>query len=162
MDGTKVCKPVSFVHTANRVMVTTIMAILSIVFMLGIAYLLSIQENKNVQRPVKKRVRFNNTVEFAVVKETPDAHPRFMNDFVPVEDHIVPTHASHTNKFNNELGAKTTAAYGPALLEVVYPSDFYTSTYPPSMFDGPYWPKGSIEPDYIYPGSDPARPLRST
>ena len=135
-------------------------AILSIVFMLGIAYLLSIQEKKNVYRPVKKTVRFNNTVEIAVVKETPDEQPRFMNDFVPGEDHIVPTHASHTNKFNNELGAKTTAAFGPALLEVVYPSDFYMSTHPPSMFDGPYWPKGSNEPDYIYPGSDPARPLR--
>ena len=135
-------------------------AILSVIFMLGIAYLLSIQETKNIHRPVKKTVRFKDTVELAVVKETPDKHPRFMTDFVPVEDHIVPTHASHTNKFNNELGAKTTAAVGPAFFEVVYPSDFYSSTHPPSMFEGPYWPKGSIEPDYIYPGSDPARPLR--
>jgi hypothetical protein len=125
-------------------------AILSILFILGIAYLLSIQ--------VKKSVRFKDTVEVAVVKET--SEPRFMTDFVPVEDHIVPTHASHTNKFNNELGAKTTAVVGPAFFEVVYPSDFYSSTHPPSMFEGPYWPKGSIEPDYIYPGSHPDRPLR--
>lgn len=68
-------------------------------------------------------------------------------DFVPVEDHIVPTHASQSNKFNNELGAKTTAVVGDALPEIVVHSDWYKPPLP-TEYMGPYWPRGSIEPDY--------------
>jgi hypothetical protein len=67
---------------------------------------------------------------------------------VPVEDHIVPTHASHTNKMNNMIGnVNSSEGVGPGLLEVVVPSDFYWSTKPPEKYR---WPSGSILPDYIY------------
>lgn len=45
--------------------------------------------------------------------------------------------------------------------EVVIPSDWYRSAYLPTEFDGPMWPNGDIGPDYLYPGSDLKRPLRS-
>ena len=67
---------------------------------------------------------------------------------VPVEDHIVPTHASHTNKMNDMIGnVNSSEGVGPGLLEVVVPSDFYWSTKHPQKYR---WPSGSILPDYIY------------
>lgn len=83
--------------------------------------------------------------------------------FVASEAEIVPTHASYSNKFNDVIGNSTSGiapgSYGVA--EVVIPSDWYMFRTPPTEFDGPYWPRGSIEPDFIYPGSDPKRPQRS-
>jgi hypothetical protein len=117
---------------------------LVVLFLLGLAFLLSIQERR-AQEEVYKPSPRPKTIPF---------------DFVPVEDHVVPTHASQTNKFNNEIGGKTAAVVGPALPEVVIPSDWYYHPYLPTEFEGPYWPDGGIPPDYIYPGSDPKRPLR--
>ena len=78
-----------------------------------------------------------------------DYNGRMMDDSpVPIEDHIVPTHASQTNKMNNMLGnVNSSQGIGPGLLEVVVPSDFYWSTKPPQKYR---WPSGSILPDYIY------------
>ncbi len=81
-------------------------------------------------------------------------------DFVPVEDKRVPTHASYSNKFNDVIGNYASGLVGPAEPEVVIPSDWYMSRTLPTEFDGPYWPNGGIQPDFIYPGSDPNRPLR--
>ena len=81
-------------------------------------------------------------------------------DFVPVEDKRVPTHASYSNKFNDVIGNYASGLMGPAEPEVVVPSDWYMSRTLPTEFDGPYWPNGGIQPDFIYPGSEPARPLR--
>jgi len=86
------------------------------------------------QRVVKKR----DSLKYTVLDTSP----------VPVEDHIVPTHASHTNKMNNMIGnVNSSEGVGPGLLEVVVPSDFYWSTKPPEKYR---WPSGSILPDYIY------------
>jgi hypothetical protein len=82
--------------------------------------------------------------------------------FVPVEDRIVPTHASYSNKLNDSIGTLN-AELAPGvkgIQEIVVPSDWYMSREPPSEYDGDYWPSGSIEPDFLYPGSDPNRPLR--
>lgn len=79
--------------------------------------------------------------------------------FVPMEDNVVPTHASQTNKLNNKIGNATSGIVGEAGVEVVVPSDFYHSPYLPTDFAGPYWPSGSIHPDYIYPGG--SRRMRS-
>ena len=69
-------------------------------------------------------------------------------DFVPVEDTIVPNAASHTNKMNNKLGnVNSSQGYGPGILEVVIPSDYYQSTSRPEEYN---WPSGSILPDYIF------------
>ena len=78
-----------------------------------------------------------------------DYNGRMMDDSpVPIEAHIVPTHASQTNKMNNMLGnVNSSQGVGPGLLEVVVPSDFYWSTKPPQKYR---WPSGSILPDYIY------------
>jgi hypothetical protein len=82
-------------------------------------------------------------------------------DFVPTEAERVPTHAHYSNKFNDVIGNETSGIIGEGQQEVFIPSDWYMSRYLPTEFDGPYWPKGSIEPDFIFPGSDPKRPLRS-
>lgn len=54
----------------------------------------------------------------------------------------------------------TAGIVGRGVQEVVVPSDWYTANILPTEYDGYYWPRGAIEPDYIYPGSDPKRPLR--
>ena len=118
-----------------------------LVFFLGLAYLLSIQRPAPPQQKQKK------------IEET----PIMPLSFVASEAEIVPSHASYSNKFNDVIGNATSGiapgSYGVA--EVVIPSDWYMFRTPPTEFDGPYWPRGSIEPDFIYPGSDPKRPLRS-
>jgi hypothetical protein len=116
-----------------------------LVFILGLGYLLSIQQQRRIESVYK-----------------PSPVPRIEPPgFVPVEARVVPTHASYSNKFNDMIGNMNSGLVGPAEPEVVVPSDWFRSRYLPTEFDGPYWPKGSIEPDYIYPGSDPKRPLRS-
>jgi hypothetical protein len=93
-------------------------------------------------------------------KAVKEAEERGPTDFVPVEHVRVPTHASQSNKFNNTIGNHDSGVVGPAHYEVVVPSDWYMSRTLPTEFDGPYWPSGSIAPDFIFPGSDPKRPLR--
>lgn len=81
----------------------------------------------------------------------PYKHPRTMpRTFVPVEATIVPNAASHTNKMNDKLGnVNSSQGYGPGILEVVIPSDFYQFSSRPAEY---YWPSGSILPDYIFNG----------
>lgn len=70
--------------------------------------------------------------------------------FVPVEDNVVPTHASHTNKMNNMIGnVNSSQGVGKGLLEVVVPSDYYQYPLVPTDTEK-RWPSGSILPDYIY------------
>lgn len=92
-----------------------------------------------VQKPLKKRYELKK----------PYLQPKFMpTTFVPIESHIVPTHASQTNKLNNMIGnVNSSTGVGPGILEVVIPSDFYTLTSRPAEHK---WPSGSILPDYIY------------
>lgn len=81
--------------------------------------------------------------------------------FVPSEARIVVGKASYGNKFNDVIGNFNSglAPGAKGMVEVVIPSDWYMFRTPPTEFDGPYWPRGSIEPDFIYPGG--GRPLRS-
>jgi hypothetical protein len=125
----------------------TLFVFLTVLFIGGFAYLLSIQESRVVSQPY---------IPKPPLYPSPDPL-----DFVPVEDHVVPTQPYHSNKFNDELGAKTTALAQPGPAEVVVPSDWFYWPYLPTEYSGSYWPRGSIEPDYIFPGSDPKRPLRS-
>ena len=75
----------------------------------------------------------------------------FPNAPVPVEDHVVPTHASHSNKMNNMIGnVNSSQGVGPGLLEVVVPSDYYVKNKMPTEQTRRYWPSGSILPDYIF------------
>ena len=132
-------------------MLETLSVTLTVLFIAGLAYLLSIQESRVVSQPY-----ISNAIKNPPLYPTPDN-----TDFVPVEDHIVPTQPYHSNKFNDELGAKTTALAQPGPAEVVVASDWFYWPYLPTEYEGSYWPRGSIQPDYIFPGSDPKRPLRS-
>ena len=91
------------------------------------------------------------------VKEVETQGP---TDFVPVEDIRYPTSGYPSKKNNSKVGIHDWGIVGPAEYEVVVPSDWYMSRTLPTEFDGPYWPSGSIQPDFIFPGSDPKRPLR--
>lgn len=94
----------------------------------------------NQPKPIPKKER--------KPKRLPKIRP---HDFVPVEDIIVPTSASQTNKMNNKLGnVNSSQGYGPGILEVVIPSDYYQFSSRPGEY---YWPSGSILPDYIYNNS---------
>lgn len=96
---------------------------------------------------------------------TPNPHPtRVCADtttFQPVEDRVVPTHANYSNKFNDVIGNFESGIVGKGIPEVVIPSDWYMSANLPTNYGGRYWPPGTVEPDFLYPGSDPERPLRS-
>ena len=113
-------------------------------FVLGVHYLLHLQKKRQLKKEDKKA---------ADLIEPPS--------FVPVEDKIVPTHSSYSNKFNDVIGNYNSGLMQPAKAEIVVPSDWYMSSTLPTEFDGPYWPNGGIQPDFIYPGSDPKRPLRN-
>jgi len=85
----------------------------------------------------------------------------FASSFVPVEDTIVPTHASYSNRLNDAIGTRNAELVVPGAGEVVVPSDWFMSRELPTEYDGPYWPSGSIQPDFLFPGSDPKRLLRN-
>jgi hypothetical protein len=125
-------------------MLDTVFFTLIFLFFIGIGYLLYLQQHR---RPIVRK------------KEVEVIQPL---SFVPMEDRIVPTHANYSNKFNDVIGNETSGIIGKGVAEIVIPSDWYMSRTLPTEFDGPYWPNGmNIEPDFIYPGSDPKRPLRS-
>lgn len=117
-----------------------------VLFLLFVFMVLSSQPNQPSQ-PTKQRRQSNQ--------------PPPLIDFVPTEAERVPTHANYSNKFNDVIGNETSGIIGEGQQEVFIPSDWYMSRYLPTEFDGPYWPRGSVEPDFIFPGSDPRRPLRS-
>jgi hypothetical protein len=121
---------------------------------IGVWWLLSMQTQ------FKRDAIYKKGPSQLTTKAVKDAEMRGPTDFVPVEDARVPTHASQSNKWNNKIGNHDSGVVGPAHYEVVVPSDWYMSRTLPTEFDGPYWPSGSIAPDFIFPGSDPARPLR--
>jgi hypothetical protein len=120
-----------------------IWVLLSVIFLIGIGILLYLQHHR-----------------VPVVRVRPV--PQQPLSFVPMEDRIVPTHANYSNKFNDVIGNETSGIIGKGVAEISIPSDWYMSRTLPTEFDGPYWPKGSVEPDFIYPGSDPKRPLKSS
>ena len=126
-------------------MLDIVFFIFILLFFIGIGYLLYLQQHRQTIVHVKtERQRIQPL------------------SFVPMEDRIVPTHANYSNKFNDVIGNETSGIIGKGVAEIVIPSDWYMSRTLPTEFDGPYWPNGlSPEPDFIYPGSDPKRPLRS-
>jgi hypothetical protein len=96
---------------------------------------------------------------------TPNPNPnRICADnpsFQPTEARVVPTHSAYSNKFNDVIGNFESGIVGKGVPEVVIPSDWYMSAHLPTDFGGSYWPRGTVEPDFLYPGSDPNRPQRS-
>jgi len=111
--------------------------ILILCFLIGLFWLLSVQRRVPLKKQHKLKKPYTN----------PKTMPR---DFVPVEDSIVPNAASHTNKMNDKLGnVNSSQGYGPGILEVVIPSDFYQFSSRPGEY---YWPSGTILPDYIFNG----------
>jgi hypothetical protein len=112
-----------------------------IVFLIGLWYLLSIQKRREFERR-----RAYDPPKSA----SPKAEPL---SFVPMLDTVVPSHASYTNKFNDVIGNQNSQWVSPENVpEVAIASDWFHWPYLPTEFSGPYWPSGSITPDYIYPG----------
>jgi hypothetical protein len=128
-------------------MLDWICIVLVLAFFGGLGWLLSIQQERKQQvayKPAQTEADLLQPLEF-----------------VPSEARIVPTHANYSNKFNDVIGNANSGIIGPGVREVVIPSDWYMSRTLPTEFDGHYWPRGTIDYDFIYPGSDPKRPLRN-
>jgi hypothetical protein len=128
-------------------MLDGLLIILVVLFLAGIGWLLSIQQERKQQaayKPAKTEADLQQPLEF-----------------VASEARIVPTHANYSNKFNDVIGNANSGIIGPGVREVVIPSDWYMSRTLPTEFDGHYWPRGTIDYDFIYPGGDPKRPLRN-
>jgi len=135
-------------------LLTSVIALLFIQSKRGYHYV-----NKN--RPIHQFPDYTQLDYKTVVHVNPDNTIPELKTFVPVEDRIVPSHASYSNKLNDMIGTLN-AELAPGALgapEVVIPSDWYMSRPLPVDYDGPMWPSGSIETDFIFPGSDPERPL---
>ena len=132
--------------------ILVLVGILSLI--IGVWWLLSIQGQ------LKREAIYKKGPSQLTKKAVKEAEAKGPTDFVPIEHVRVPTHASQSNKWNNKIGNHDSGIVGPAQYEVVVPSDWYMSRTLPTEFDGPYWPSGSIAPDFIFPGSDPKRPLR--
>jgi hypothetical protein len=113
-------------------------------FVMGIHYLLHLQKKREMKKEDKKAADLVAPISF-----------------VPVEDIVVPSRASYSFKFNDTIGNYNSGLMQPAKADVVVPSDWYMSSTLPTEFDGPYWPNGGGNPDFLYPGSDPKRPLRN-
>ena len=126
-----------------------------IAWILGFGLLLSIQKESSTEHRVPAIENKPPPQKLIDIRSLPTN-----NDFVPVQARIVPTHSYHSNKFNDIIGNQDSTWVAPAAPEVVVPSDWYMKRTLPTEFDGPYWPEGTIQPDFIYPGSDPRRPLR--
>lgn len=109
-----------------------------------IAWLLSIQSEEK------------NNPQY-IPSPKPVTEPR---SFVPMEDRIVPTSASYTNKQKDMIGNHNAELVVPGVPEIVIPYDFWHWPYMPTDSNGPYWPSGEIEPDYIYPGGRNLVPIK--
>jgi len=106
--------------------------------------------NKDI--PDQKPVAVIQDIDYSLIEP---------QSFVASEARVVPSKASYSNKFNDVIG-NFDSGLAPGAIgvpEIVIPSDWYMFRTPPTEFDGPYWPSGSIKPDFIYPGGN--RPLRS-
>ena len=122
-------------------MLDTLAGLFSILFLIGFWYLLSIQKKREFER--RRAYTPPKTSQ-------PKAEPL---SFVPMLDTVVPSHASYTNKFNDVIGNHNSAwVSSESIPEVAVASDWFQWPYLPTEFHGPYWPSGSIAPDYIYPG----------
>jgi hypothetical protein len=119
-------------------------------------------ENKAIDAEFERMRSVIKGAETGIKPTEKDCNPLLQQpSFVPVEAERVPSQAHYSNKFNDVIGNETSGIFGPiADPEIYIPSDWYMSAFPPTEFDGKYWPKGTIEYDFIYPGSDPERPLR--
>jgi hypothetical protein len=122
-------------------------------FLVGLGVLLSIQhmpQSRDVYEPTAEAKRPLEISERMIQPIDP----------VPLEDARLP---NSRYKFQGSI-ANSLSGLAPGaqpIYEVVIPSDWYRSAYLPTEFDGSMWPNGGIAPDYLYPGSDPKRPLRS-
>ncbi len=134
-------------------MYTALVATFITLFLVGLGILLSIQHNpgsRDVYKPTAEAKRPLEISERMIQPIEP----------VPLEAARLP---SPRYKFQGSI-ANSLSGLAPGatpLYEVIIPSDWYRSAYLPTEFDGPMWPNGGIAPDYLYPGSDPNRPLRS-
>jgi hypothetical protein len=127
--------------------------IVLILFFAGLGYLLSIQ------RIPQRRDIYEPTEE---AKRPLEISDRMLQPIepVPLEAARLP---SPRYKFQGSI-ANSVSGLAPGaepIHEVVIPSDWYVNTILPTEFDGPMWPNGGIAPDFLFPGSDPKRPLRS-
>jgi hypothetical protein len=61
---------------------------------------------------------------------------------------------------NDSIGTLNASLVVDGVPEVVIPSDWYMSSHLPTDYDGNYWPSGSIQHEFLFPGSDHNRPLR--
>ena len=117
--------------------------ILILLFLISVFYLLTIQRKPSLKKKNKESQSHKD-----LYKQEYKPSRTMPPDFVPVEDVIVPNAASHTNKFNDKIGnVNSSQGYGPGILEVVIPSDYYQFSSRPNEY---YWPSGSILPDYIF------------
>jgi hypothetical protein len=134
-------------------MITILIASLLIFFIIGLCILLSIQhmpQPRDIYEPTAEAKRPLEVSERMIQPIEP----------VPLEAARLP---SPRYKFQGSI-ANSVSGLAPGaqpIHEVVIPSDWYMSAYPPTEFDGPMWPNGGVAPDFLYPGSDPKRPLRS-
>lgn len=129
-------------------MLGLLLLFLCIILMGWIWFILSQQKEMKMERKI------------AYTPNPPGVQCTAPPSFVPSIATVVPSHASYSNKFNDVIGNELSGIIGEGVQEVDIPSDWYMSSYLPTEFDGGYWPKGGIQPDFLYPGSDPARPLR--
>jgi hypothetical protein len=126
---------------------------LIILFCIGLGILLSIQrmpQQRDIYEPSAEAKQPLKVSEKMIQPIEP----------VPLEAARLPT---PRYKFQGSI-ANSTSGLAPGaepIHEVVIPSDWYMSSTLPTEFDGPMWPNGGIAPDFLFPGSDPARPLRS-
>jgi hypothetical protein len=121
---------------------------LTVLVFIWIWFLLSQQKEMKVERQV------------AYKPNPPGVQCAETADWWPSEAKIVPSHASYSNKFNDVIGNESSGIIGEGVQEVAITSDWYMSRYLPTEFDGGDWPNGGVQPDVLYPGGDPARPLR--
>lgn len=128
-----------------------------IAWIIGFGLLLSIQQESSTEdrKAAVEPIIKPNPPKLIDIRTLPTN-----GDFVPVQDRIVPTQPYYSNKFNDVIGNQDSEWVAPAQPEVVVPSDWYMKRTLPTEFDGAYWPRGTILPDFIFPGSDPKRPLR--
>jgi hypothetical protein len=142
-----------FFFSKTMLDMNTVLVASLLFFLVGLGILLSIQHmpqsrdiyepTAEAKRPLEVSERMLQPIEPVALEAARLPNPRY--------------------KFEGSI-ANSASGLAPGaqpMHEVVVPSDWYMSAHLPTEFDGPMWPNGGIAPDFLYPGSDPKRPLRS-